>query len=177
MTNWKIRDAVPNDAPGIAKVHVLTWQSAYQGLIPNSYLQTLSISKRIESWTNQLHSTSEGMRYLVAEIEDEIVGFATVGKNEDGDSSSELGELYAIYVLPDKQGNGIGSGLLKAGIDFLKGEYFKTATLWVLEANQASRRWYESRGWEIEGTLKIEDRGTFQLHEIRYALDLGVSDG
>lgn len=172
MVDWTIRNAESNDALGIAKVHVLTWQTAYKGLIPDSYLQALSIDKRTESWAQQLNTLADGTGYLVAESAGEIIGFATVGKGGDDDSSKDNGELYAIYVHPDRQGIGIGNSLHQAGIDFLKSEYFKTATLWVLEANHASRRWYESRGWQIEGALKVEDRGSFQLHEIRYLLDL-----
>lgn len=167
-----IRGATPSDALGIARVHVLTWQSAYQGLIPDSYLQTLSISSRTENWTKQLEKPADGTRYFVAELEGEILGFGTVGKSGDEDSSGDVGELYAIYVLPDKQGSGIGSALFDAGLDFLKNENFKSVTLWVLEANHTSRRWYESRGWQLEGGLKIEERDGFELHQIRYVLNL-----
>jgi len=172
VTVLTIRGATPSDAPGIARVHVLTWQSAYQGLIPDSYLQTLSISKRTENWAKQLEKPADGTRYFVAALEGEVLGFCTVGKSGDEDSSSDVGELYAIYVLPDKQGSGIGSALLDTGLDFLKNENFKSATLWVLEANHTSRGWYESRGWQLEGGFKIEERDGFQLHQICYVLNL-----
>ncbi len=167
-----IRGATPSDALGIAKVHVLTWQSAYKGLIPDSYLQTLSISNRTENWTKQLEKPANGTCYFVAELEGEILGFSTVGKTGDRDLSSDVGELYAIYVLPDKQGSGIGSALLEVALDFLKNENFKSATLWVLEANHTSRGWYVSRGWQLEGGFKIEERDGFELHQIRYVLNL-----
>lgn len=172
MGGSTIRRAVPSDAYDIAGVHVRTWQSAYRGLIPDSYLESLSISKRAESWAKQLEKSADGTRYFVAELEGEIVGFGTVGKNGDDDSPDDVGELYAIYVLPGKQGIGIGSALLEAGLAFLKHEQFKRVTLWVLEGNHSSRRWYESRGWQLEGGLKTDERDGFQLHEIRYVLDL-----
>jgi hypothetical protein len=38
MLNFKIRDATPADAQGIAIVHVKTWQCAYRGQMPDSLL-------------------------------------------------------------------------------------------------------------------------------------------
>ncbi len=54
----------------------------------------------------------------------------------------------------------------------MAGQGYRRATLWVLEANQRARRFYEARGWTPDGTSKIDDRGSFQLHEVRYSCAL-----
>ena len=41
MTGLVVRDATPDDAPDIARVHVRSWQAAYQGLIDEAYLASL----------------------------------------------------------------------------------------------------------------------------------------
>lgn len=45
-----IRNAIIEDAKDIATIHVKSWQVVYKGLIPQSYLNNLSISKREKSW-------------------------------------------------------------------------------------------------------------------------------
>ena len=42
----KIRRATEKDLIGIAHVHVETWQSTYAGIIPDDYLQSLTIENR-----------------------------------------------------------------------------------------------------------------------------------
>ena len=57
-------------------------------------------------------------------------------------------ELHALYVLPAYWGRGIGGALLKAAGD--------VSRLWVLEGNLLGRRFYETHGWEPEGTSRQE---------------------
>lgn len=54
MEHVKIRTAELKDAPLIAAVHVKTWQYAYKGQVPDSYLEGLSIKKRTEVWKKTL---------------------------------------------------------------------------------------------------------------------------
>jgi hypothetical protein len=46
----EIRRAVADDARGIAQVHVKSWQAAYRGLLPQSYLDALSVEQREAFW-------------------------------------------------------------------------------------------------------------------------------
>ena len=61
-----------DDARGIAEVQVRSWQAAYRGQIPDSYLDGLSVAKRELAWANNLRDRKG--RVLVAE-ESTIVGF------------------------------------------------------------------------------------------------------
>jgi hypothetical protein len=45
-----VRRAELRDAAGIAAVHVASWQEAYRGLLPQEYLESLSVRDRIETW-------------------------------------------------------------------------------------------------------------------------------
>ena len=52
-----IRPAVPNDAQAVARIRVLGWRSAYQGLISQDYLDSLSIAEdteRMRGYLSQL---------------------------------------------------------------------------------------------------------------------------
>ncbi len=60
----------------------------------------------------------------------------------------------------------------KAFLHILKTEGYKRATLWVLDTNEKTRNWYELKGWRVEGKIKTEPRDGFDLHEVRYIIDL-----
>lgn len=98
--------------------------------------------------------------------------FNKLGTWHDEDVTPEVGELGGIYVHPDYDGKGIGSELMKTFLEVLKSEGYKKATLWVLDTNKKTRDWYESKGWRVEGREKTEPRDGFDLHEVRYIIDL-----
>lgn len=172
MENLIVRKAELKDAAGIAKVHVGTWQSAYKGQMPDSYLDSLSIEKRTDSWHDILSKPEGNADTLVAEVNGEVIGFCSVSKCRDEDMPENTGELWAIYVDKNYAGKGAGTALLSKGLSILKDEGFTKATLWVLSSNDKTRKWYESKGWRVEGKTKTDKRDGFELHEVRYIMDL-----
>ena len=60
-----IREADVEDAEGLARVNVISWQAAYRGLIDQAFLDSLDLQGRTQSWGRILHQ-SRG-KVLVAE--------------------------------------------------------------------------------------------------------------
>jgi len=169
-----IRQAIEADATAIAKIHIETWQHAYRGQVPDAFLDNLpsSIGARTKKWKETIAKTERGLRLLVAEDHGKITGFCIVNRCRDDDMDENTGELGAIYIDPASMKQGAGSALMEQSLQFLKEEGFTKATLWVLSSNEKARKWYESRGWKLEGKTKVDDRGEVQLHEIRYQITL-----
>ena len=172
MKITKIRNANIDDVPGIATVHVKMWQQAYRGQVTDSFLDTISVDKRIDKWKQIFRDSQKGIHILVSENDGIITGWIMGGTNRDKDMAPEVGELGGIYVHPDYAGKGIGSELMKTFLKILKDEGYKKATLWVLDTNAKTRKWYEAKGWKIEGGSKTEPREGFDLNEVRYIIDL-----
>jgi GNAT superfamily N-acetyltransferase len=100
---------------------------------------------------------------------DRLDGFAAVGPTRDEDQNPErVGEVRAIYVLPDAWGTGLGRQLMAAALERLAAEGFAQATLWVLDSNARARRFYEAGGWAAEGAVKHDDSRGFPMTEVRY---------
>ncbi len=172
MDEMKVRTAKKEDIDDIARIHVKTWQCAYKGQVPQDYLDSLSVEKRKQKWENIFKKKEDSQENYVATINDRIVGFASVGYNRDSDSSSESGELYAIYIDQDFLGRGAGSLLLKQGIEWLKGKGYKRAILWVLSTNEEAKSFYEHRGWVFDGKEKTVNEPGFNLQEMRYTINI-----
>lgn len=168
----RVRDATPDDARAVAEVHVRTWQAAYRGLVPDDYLDRLSVERRETGWRDTLSAELPEVFTLVAEADGRVVGFAGGGPSRDEDVDDTTGELYAIYALPEWWGTEVGAALLEDAITRLRTGYAR-ATLWVLAGNARARRFYEKAGWRADGTTKDDDRwGDFVLREVRYRAEL-----
>jgi ribosomal protein S18 acetylase RimI-like enzyme len=159
-----IRDATIADAGGIATVRVRGWQAAYRGLLPDDGLDRLSIERDTDIWRSRLESPSPDGVMVVADI-GEILGFCSGGPDRDDDS---LGEIYALYVHPDRWHGGIGTRLLDVASGRLAAAGFTELVLWVLATNTPARRFYESRGWVHDGAEKGDEIFGFALYEARY---------
>jgi len=158
-----VRRAELADARGIAQAHVRTWQAAYRHAFPAEVLDGQSVEERERLWLDHLE---RGRVAWVALAEETIVGFVSVGPSR---TEEETGEVYAIYVVPEAWGTGVGHELMAAAKDWFAQEGYATAMLWVLADNPRARRFYEREGWRPEGTRLDTVRGV-EIEEALYRL-------
>ncbi|MFD1361792.1 GNAT family N-acetyltransferase [Lentibacillus salinarum] len=159
----KIRKATEHDASSIAKVHVDSWRTTYQTIVPDKFLDSLNYSDRTKLWEQNVTKNS----VFVAETDNgEIVGFATGGKEREGECEGYDGELYAIYILEGYQGKGIGIKLVRSVAEELVREGFNAMLVWVLEANDA-KYFYKKLGAKKIDTADITIAGA-NLKESAY---------
>lgn len=145
--NAQIRPASPADAEAIATVHVRSWQDAYQGLLPQDFLDGLSIAERTGRWRPRLAAIARpAADVLVVRRDAATVGFAHFGPTRDADANpARIAEITAIYLLAEAWGTGLGKRLMAAAVDKL------TAV-----------------GWAADGTAKREEIGGCAVTELRY---------
>jgi GNAT superfamily N-acetyltransferase len=159
-----IRPAEPADARGIARVHVESWRTTYRGLVPDAYLDALSIDRREQFWRERLTGAGipQGFEVVAVEQDGTVVGFASGGPERENDPLYR-GELYAIYLLQSHQGRGIGSKLLRAVAARLLQDGTTAMLLWVLADNPACKFYarlggqkLREKGIEIGGASLVE---------------------
>jgi len=165
-----IRLATVDDAAALAIVHVRTWQVAYRGQVPQDYLDALDPAQRRQMWEQWLRDADPLTSTLaLRDAAGAVIGFVTVSGSRDPDADPQvMGEVKAIYVLPERWGEGGGRLLMEAGLRKLADAGFHAATLWVLEANRQARRFYEAGGWRPDGAAKTDEIRGFPLVEVRY---------
>lgn len=154
----KIRAARIDDAAGIAKVQVESWKTTYRGIVSDSYLSSLSVSQREDRWQQILQNLGQHQVIYTAEnLQGEVVGFAIGGPSRSQEYSYE-GELYAIYLLEEYQGQGAGRSLFHAIVEFLRENGCGSMIIWALRDNPAGR-FYEAMGGRPVGQKSIEIGG------------------
>lgn len=92
-------------------------------------------------------------RGWVCEIEGRVVGFSYAARADHS--------IWALFVLPDFEGRGVGKALLNAAVDWLF-EIGAERVILSTEANTRADRFYRAQGW-TRGEMKDDV-------EVRYAL-------
>lgn len=80
--------------------------------------------------------------FLVAEKEDEVIGFVVVVLTPEGE-----GRVFALAVDSRHRGRGVGGALLKAAFNLLRKRKIGYVRLEVRVSNQIAQRLYKSRGF------------------------------
>ncbi len=181
ITPITVRPARVEDAKGIARVHIETWRTTYRGIVPDTYLDSLSYEERASNWTNRIEEADQGKWSIYVAVDEcrQVVGFISGGPNRIDDPVYK-GELYAIYILQTCHGQGIGRKLTLALVKSLLALDIQPMMLWVFAQNISARHFYESLGgqflrgnwFDIHG-VSIEEiaYGWPDLHELLKGLE------
>ena len=156
------------DIRGKAYVHFRSWHEAYAGIVPDPYLERLTLEKCEElafRWRDNI---------IVAKDGDRVVGFAGYGNAAGGEDVPDSagndgyggkhrapcrpdGELFALYVLSEYYGAGVGRALLDEALRLL-GER-RRVRLDVLADNARAIAFYEKNGFRRSGKSRVVDLG------------------
>jgi ribosomal protein S18 acetylase RimI-like enzyme len=160
-----VRPAVLDDSAAIARVHVASWRTTYQGLLPDDFLSSLSEESYSDRWRRVI---GDGLSrvFVVGDEDQEIVGFASCGRERAGETGF-AGELYAIYILDRAQRQGHGRELVRAAASALREMKLADMIVWVLRDNSAARQFYERLGGAYVRSQPIT-LGTTTLEEVSY---------
>lgn len=163
----KIRTATLADAGAIAQIHICSWQKMYRDFIPEIILQNLSLQERTHQW--QVLIEQEGC-VLVIEINNQIVGFASICPFRDFSADHLMGEISAIYLHPEYWRKGLGTQLCEAAISELAKQGYQKILLWIFEANIQAQKFYDALGFEATDNTKLEEfyEGGALLKEVLY---------
>jgi GNAT superfamily N-acetyltransferase len=143
MNTLIIRKGLSADADNIGSLHAQSWQSAYRGLLPDSFLDNGLTEERKKYWTGKISALSTKEFVLVAEDGSGVTGFAAVmDKPEKGYDAF----LDNLHVRPDVKGQGIGGKLLEAVAINLQKTGRKSLYLWVLKGNIPAEEFYKAKG-------------------------------
>jgi GNAT superfamily N-acetyltransferase len=160
-----VRDARPEDAAEVARVHVRSWQAAYRGLLADEYLDGLRPADRAARYTFHLVGPDHPATTLAVE-DGEIRGLVTTGPARG--CAQTIGEVYAIYVDPTAWGRGVGRVLMAHARSRLAGLGCTEALLWVLVGNARAERFYRADGWLPDGQQRDDDVWGVRVSELRY---------
>jgi GNAT superfamily N-acetyltransferase len=140
-----ILPAGPGDAAALAEVHVRSWRETYKGILPDAYLDGLSVPGHARRWRHQLMQARPECVVIVAEGPAGLVGYCA-GSILPGAPGGVEAEVHTLYLLRSAQSMGNGRRLLGAAARVLEAQGAGSLVIWVLSANRKARRFYDHIG-------------------------------
>lgn len=128
-----------DDIPFVQEISKTSWHTTYEGIIPRSIQDKFLQNAYSE---DRLIQRLQGSPFFVAELNETLVGFAHFSNVKE-----EQAELFAIYLMPDIQGQGIGTALLQHGIQVLLDA--TTLIVCVKKDNLKGIHFYNAKGFKI----------------------------
>jgi len=134
------------DAASMVAVNnrAFSWHPEQSGLTVEALTKTMQ-----EPWFN-----ADGFRLY--QPDDELLGFCWTKVHADLDPV--LGEIYVIAVDPSAHGQGLGSPMTLAGLDWLAAQGIAHGMLYVESDNAAANRTYERIGFVHHHTDRAYNR-------------------
>ncbi|ONK10321.1 GNAT family N-acetyltransferase [Streptomyces sp. MP131-18] len=182
----EIREMTPGDTEGVARARIQGWRHAYRGLVPQDYLDGM----RPELFAAMLRAAAPGEPadrvHLVADARGTgVIGWAhpgayrpdehvdkRPGRPQEEAEEGSCGELYALYLVPEFIGTGVGRALLDSSLRWLAGRGHRRLRLWVLRDNVMGRRFYDRVGLVADGAVRTDVIAGMPVNEVRYAAAL-----
>ncbi len=158
-----IREATIQDIPSIQSIAQITWANTYTFLSAEQMEYMLDWMYSTTSLQQQMQS---GHQFYVAINNEEIIGFASVSKEEQN-----ICKLNKLYVLPTIQKTGAGKALLQSVVDYAKENKVTELQLQVNRNNNA-KNFYLKQGFTILYEADFEIGNGFYMNDYVMSLQL-----
>jgi GNAT superfamily N-acetyltransferase len=153
-----IRAATPADAETLFAIQRTASLAAFAHLFPPAEYPYPDEAIRAE-W--HLRLTDGETETLIAERDGRAQGYVAYAR--------EL--LASLFVLPEAQGQGVGSALHDAVLAAQPALGARACRLWVLAQNHQARAFYEHRGWHQDDRRRVASFPPYP-EEVGYTIEL-----
>jgi ribosomal protein S18 acetylase RimI-like enzyme len=142
-----IRRAEPEDAEGIARVCAEGWRATYGGTFDPERIESVIAEYYDPERIRREIVAPEGWDGWVVAVEDgTVVGAGGGGLIEPG-----VGEIFVLYLDPERRGEGIGTRLLDAITEQQRARGAREQWVGVVPENAKGLPFYYARGFEVRG--------------------------
>jgi diamine N-acetyltransferase len=161
-----IRSADVEDINTIGFLAQQIWPAAYGEILSDDQLRYMlnlfySPTALREQMLEDKHS------FLVVEEEEEPIGFASWSRS----SADGVYKLHKLYVMPDRQGKGLGKAILDYIIDDIA-PAGATVLLLNVNRNNKARRFYEKIGFAVTGKEDIDIGNNYFMND--YIMEMRI---
>ena len=159
-----LRKASENDRFEFGKIYCHSWKEAYKNILPGDYLDSLTPEGCAPKSVNPKNN-------FIFEENGTTAGLVNFGTPRDMQTEDRVvGELRALYVLPEFWGKGIGRKLFGAAEKELQSAGYAGFYLWVLGDNMRARRFYAKMKMVNTSTERNIQLAGMELTEVKYTL-------
>lgn len=144
-----IRDAEAADLPAVRALLVETWHATYDGIY--GWQRVAEITNAWHSLENLQAQLERGDIFMVALLGEELIATSSAKLERD-----RAALLTRLYVLPARQGVGIGRTLLQVTLACFP--HAPVARLEVESQNEPAIAFYERMGFALQRQARFDGR-------------------
>jgi len=166
----ELREMTLEDLPSMRRISWETWLATYAAFIPEEDLWSyFDVHYSLEALS--LLFRKKTVKGFMAFVGGSAAGFVKTEYNDD----EKRFYVSSLYVLPDHQGKGLGTRLLRAAE--LHGRDYEADRVWlgVMEQNIQALAWYRRLGFQFIEELPFTMGRSTVNHLIGYKL-FGTTD-
>jgi ribosomal protein S18 acetylase RimI-like enzyme len=181
----RVVEATAADCGEIGEVHLRSVRQAYRHIYAAAVLDSRSVTQSQAFW-RELLARGEAQLFVARDEQQAprrtqraagerslVAGFTAFGASRDEGAAPHCGEIWAIYVAPERWGQGVGRALCSAAFARLRADGFSRVTLWVLAENERAIRFYRGVGFAPEpASARRFERDGAQIGELRMTRSL-----
>lgn len=173
--NFTITPPTPEDAFDIRNVMYKTWLATYvrdeYGVtvedVEESY-KDLFTEESVSRFKEALKNIPENQNRLVARVGGKVVGISTLIKKE------EHNQLQTMYILPEFQGQGIGTAFWENHKKFLDPR--KETIVHTAVYNTLANNFYKKLGFVDTGKRFTEEKGRMKSGAVILEMEMRLED-
>jgi ribosomal protein S18 acetylase RimI-like enzyme len=139
----ELRPAVADDAPGVARIYVDSWNRGFGHLMGVRELTEETVAR----WRADLSGRTT--EWTLAELDGEMVGFVGTGPSRDPIDPT-VGEVDTIAVAPTHWRRGVGRALMTHAVERLQVTWPR-AILWTPAKYDRGHAFYRAMDWHPLG--------------------------
>jgi ribosomal protein S18 acetylase RimI-like enzyme len=148
-----VRPAAETDASAMADVCARAARTAYVDLVTGDYLdRAIAHFYDAERLRSEIAPGPGWFGFVVAQVAERVVGVAGTGRSAQ---HADGCELYALYVDPAAQRQGIGRALVEQAAIDARGAGARRLDVAVIPGNQPALRFYDACGFSFAGERPI----------------------
>lgn len=140
----EILKVTEENALAVSRIYALSWKTAYQNIVPQEYLDTLSLECRTPVLLDSPYSG------FVLKDGEEYIATSSVSAARD-EKMHGFGEIISIYVLPEYSRRGYGKRLFAYVLNYLQELGYKNVYLWSYRIKKPPKRKICAPGALIRG--------------------------
>ncbi|MEN2767581.1 GNAT family N-acetyltransferase [Ornithinibacillus xuwenensis] len=143
----KIVKADTSHVEGIAKVCTDATRATYRDIYTDEQIETIIKEfYKPERILKEVSTTTEGWGGYFVAVEDDVV----IGAGGGGMIRKDVGEIYVLYLKPDRRNEGIGTYLVHAITEQQKEYHAKEQWVSVQKGNEKGIPFYEAKGFQFQ---------------------------
>ena len=144
-----VREATPEDAAAASDVAEDAWWASCAAFLDAETLRQVLAEGYAEGRLTGAFEDSELHAVVAVDGADRVVGFAIAER-----TWTDTVDLHALYVDPDRWGEGAGSALLESVLAYAREENCEYVRATAFLDNPVARSFLESQGFEATGTVE-----------------------